>query len=167
MLRKIRAADGAPGVLDELFGVPCHLFDAHAEALAHAHPPGQVIARRHEALQRATVDGAVWIGHVRRVDAADGFKLPAALAFAAEAAALPERPVALDAPVGDGGWRDIRYERDGEVGLLHFDFYNGAMSTAQCERLHAACARRAGAADAGAGAAGRRRVLVATASTST
>jgi len=138
VVRKVRAADGVPGVLDELFGVPCHLFDAHAEALVHAHPPGQVIGRRHEALQRATVDGAVWIGHVRRVDAADGFKLPAALAFAADAAALPERPVALDAPVGDGGWRDIRYERDGEVGLLHFDFYNGAISTAQCERLDAA-----------------------------
>ena len=138
VVRKVRAADGVPGVLDELFGVPCHLFDAHAEALVHAHPPGQVIGRRHEALQRATVDGAVWIGHVRRVDAADGIKLPAALAFAADAAALPERPVALDAPVGDGGWRDIRYERDGEVGLLHFDFYNGAISTAQCERLDAA-----------------------------
>ncbi len=113
MLRKIRAADGAPGVLDELFGVPCHLFDAHPEPLVHTHPPGQVIGRRHEAVLRATVDGAVWIGHVRRVDAADSFKLPAALAFAAEAAALPERPIALDAPAGDGGWRDIRYAARG------------------------------------------------------
>jgi len=138
VVRKIRAADGAPGVLDELFGVPCHLFDAHAEPLGHTHPPGQVIGRRHGALQRATVDGTLWIGHVRRVDPADSFKLPAALAFAAEAAALPERPIAPDAPAGDGGWRDIRYEREGAVGLLHFDFYNGAMSTGQCERLNTA-----------------------------
>jgi putative two-component system hydrogenase maturation factor HypX/HoxX len=138
VVRKIRAADGVPGVLDQLFGVPCHLFDAYPEALVHAHPPGQVIGRRHEALLCTTIDGAVWIGHVRRVDAADSFKLPAALAFAAEAAALPERPVALDAPAGEGAWRDIRYERQGAVGLLHFDFYNGAMSSAQCERLTAA-----------------------------
>ena len=31
VLRKIRAADGTPGVLDTMFGVPCHLFDAHRE----------------------------------------------------------------------------------------------------------------------------------------
>jgi putative two-component system protein, hydrogenase maturation factor HypX/HoxX len=138
VVRKIRAADGAPGVLDELFGVPCHLFDAQAEALVHGQPPGLVIGRRHEALQRATIDGAVWIGHVRRADPADAFKLPASLAFADEAAALPERPIALDSPMADGGWRDIHYEREGPVGLLRFDFYNGAMSTAQCERLNAA-----------------------------
>jgi putative two-component system hydrogenase maturation factor HypX/HoxX len=89
-------------------------------------------------LLRATHDGAVWIGHVRRADAPDAFKLPATLAFAAEAAALPEQPMAVDAPADAGGWRDIRYERAGAVGLLHFDFYNGAMSTAQCERLNAA-----------------------------
>jgi putative two-component system hydrogenase maturation factor HypX/HoxX len=135
---KVRAADGAPGVLDELFGVPCHLFNAHAEAMVPAHRPGQVIGRRHEALQRATIDGSVWIGHVRRIDPGDGVKLPATRAFAAEAASLPGRPIAFDAPTGDGGWRDIHYERHGEVGLLHFDFYNGAMSTGQCERLNTA-----------------------------
>ncbi len=87
VLRKIRAADGTPGVLDDLFGVPCHLFDAHAEPLAPRHPPGQVIARRDEAVLRTTVDGAVWIGHVRRADRDGGFKLPTALAFPAQTAA--------------------------------------------------------------------------------
>ena len=42
VLRKIRAADGTPGVLDQLFGTPCHLFDAHPEALAEAAPAGPV-----------------------------------------------------------------------------------------------------------------------------
>jgi putative two-component system hydrogenase maturation factor HypX/HoxX len=135
IVRKIRAADGSPGVLDALFGTPCHLFDAHAEALHAQQPAGTPMGRRHEALQLATVDGAVWIGHVRRADVADGFKLPAALAFAEQAAALPERPVAIDAPAGTAGWRDIRYESHDGVGLLHFAFYNGAMSTRQCQRL--------------------------------
>lgn len=135
VLRKIRAADGVPGVLDALFGVPCHLYDAHPEPGEVRAAPGEVIARRADALLRATVDGAVWIGHVRRADVDGSFKLPAALAFAREAAALPERAVAIDAPA-EAGWREIRYEAHGEhVGVLHFPFYNGAMSTAQCRRL--------------------------------
>lgn len=137
VLRKLRAADGTPGVADQLFGVPCHLFDAHAEVLPQPQPPASVVARRHDAVLRATVDGAVWIGHVRRTDPADTFKLPTAQAFGAEAAALPEWPLALDADAS-AGWQDIRYESDGVVGALHFDFYNGAMSTAQCRRLTAA-----------------------------
>jgi putative two-component system hydrogenase maturation factor HypX/HoxX len=137
VLRKVRAADGAPGVLDQLFGVPCHLFDAHPEALGQAEEPGRVIGRRHEAVLRTTVDGAVWIGHVRRAGP-DDFKLPTALAFPDETARVPERGVAIDAPTGASGWQEIRYEADGEVGYLHFSFYNGAMSTAQCQRLTAA-----------------------------
>jgi len=138
VLRKIRAADGMPGVLDELFDAPCHLFDAHPEALAPRHPPGTIIGRRHEAVLRVTVDGAVWIGQVRRVDTESAFKLPTALAFPAETAALPERALALDAPAGTSGWQEICYHAQGDVGSLHFPFYNGAMSTAQCERLTAA-----------------------------
>jgi len=138
VLRKVRAADGTPGVLDELFGVPCHLFDAQAEVQAPHHGPGAVIGRRHEAVLRATVDGAVWIGHVRRSNQNGSFKLPTALAFPTETARLPECPVAIDEPAGTPGWREIRYEAAGNVGTLHFAFYNGAMSTAQCERLTAA-----------------------------
>ena len=138
VLRKIRAADGVPGVLDELFGAPCHLFDAHPELTAQRHPPGSVIGRRHEAVLRATLDGAVWIGHLRRADQDGAFKLPATLAFAGEAARLPEWPIAIDAPAGASGWQEIRYEAEGGVGTLHFLFYNGAMSTPQCERLTAA-----------------------------
>ncbi|GAB1412126.1 hypothetical protein MASR1M97_08620 [Candidatus Desulfobacillus denitrificans] len=32
-------------------------------------------------------------------------------------------------------WQDIAYEEEGGVGYLHFDFYNGAMSTTDCLRL--------------------------------
>jgi putative two-component system hydrogenase maturation factor HypX/HoxX len=134
VLREIHAADGFPGVADSLFDQPCHLFDAWPEATLRG-APGAVIARRETALLRATVDGAVWIGHVKRPD---GIKLPAALTFETEAAALPHAPLdswwRSDAPT----WQDIAYEENGAVGFLHFDFYNGAMSTAQCLRLQAA-----------------------------
>src|ERR1019366_7168614 len=138
VLRKIDAADGAPGVLDRLFDAPCRLFDAHAGRLPLPAQPGLVIGRRDDAVLRATVDGAVWIGHVRREDRNDAFKLPTALAFKDEVEKLPERPIDAAGPAEASGWRELRYEVEAGVGYLHFDFYNGAMSTAQCERMGAA-----------------------------
>lgn len=137
VLKKINAGDGFPGVADSLFGEPCHLFDARAEAGASSGEPGALLARRETALLRKTVDGAVWIGHVKR-GGAHPFKLPATLAFADRVASLPESP-----PPGiacrEMTWQDIRYQEAGEpgarIGFLSFDFYNGAMSTEQCRRL--------------------------------
>ena len=96
--------------------------------LRRGHLPGVCIGRRDGALLRATRDGAVWIGHVKRVDAPGHFKLPATLAFAEQSAALPE--------LAEGSWREIRYEAADGVGTLHFPFYNGAISSSQCQRLH-------------------------------
>lgn len=133
VLRKLHAADGFPGVRDELFGVPCHLFDAHAEHRLRG-APGALLARRDGAVLRATADGAVWIGHVRRADCDDALKLPATLAFADETKDLPESVVPLwrEHKVD---WSPLRYHEANGVGYLHFDFYNGAMGTAQCQRL--------------------------------
>ncbi len=139
VLRKLRAADSFPGVLDALFGEPCHLYDACEEAGAvdATAPPGTVLARRETALLRRTVDGAVWIGHVKRPGS---IKLPATLAFEAESATLPELPLEGWWRAPHATWQDIAYEEDGAVGTLHFAFYNGAMSTRQCQRLQAALA---------------------------
>ncbi|GAB3493866.1 hydrogenase maturation protein [Curvibacter fontanus] len=148
ILARLRSADGQPGVQDELFGHPCHLFDAHPatgtapQALAGA-AVGAVVAQRDGALLRRTVDGGVWIGQVRLArGCGDGpaFKLPATLAFAAEAATLPVWSVPLER--ADDEWAELRYREFGpagaRVGCLSFDFYNGAMSTDQCLRLLAA-----------------------------
>lgn len=134
VLRKIHAADGFPGVADSLFDQPCHLFDAWPEASLRG-APGALIARRETALLRATVDGSVWIGHVKRPG---GIKLPTLLAFQAEALDVPE--LALEGWWRSEGrtWQDIAYEETGPVGFLHFEFYNGAMSTTQCQRLRLA-----------------------------
>lgn len=142
IVRRIRAADGHPGVLDSVAGGEFHLFGAHPERSLRGEP-GKIIARRHGALCRATVDGAVWITHLRRRDG-DGrssFKLPAtgALALAGCEVDAPEVLVPVHAPVPVGQtYRDIWYEEDAGVGYLHFDFYNGAMSTEQCRRLRQA-----------------------------
>ena len=134
VLSKLCAADGFPGVADHLFGQPCHLFDAWPEATLRG-TPGAVIARRETALLRATADGAIWIGHVKR---ATGIKLPAALAFAGDAQALPEQPLPDWWRSSTATWQDIAYEESAGVGFLSFEFYNGAMSSHQCERLRSA-----------------------------
>jgi putative two-component system hydrogenase maturation factor HypX/HoxX len=138
VLRKIRAADGVPGVADRVLDVPVHLYDAHPEGALRG-APGAVIAQRHGAICRATRDGAVWITHLKAsLDAERPFKLPAAAVLGDRLAGVPEATVASDADPALVTWRDIRYEEHGAVGVLHFPFYNGAMATSQCERLTAA-----------------------------
>lgn len=134
LLARLHAADGVPGVLDPLFGEPAYLFDAHRGAPVDAQP-GTRVARCHGAVQVATRDGSLWIGHCRRApQAAEDiqFKLPVTQVFSAQTAELPHAD----------GYPEIRYESHGigdeRIGVLHFAFYNGAMSTAQCERLLAA-----------------------------
>ncbi len=147
VLAKLNCGDGFPGVRDNLFGQTCQLyngslFPARGEA-------GELLGRAGEGIVRATVDGAVWIGHAKTE--APGIKLPVAVAFP-EAAGLAEVETLLnplmeaDASIlpfeleGIPTDSEIRYEESNAVGYLHFDFYNGAMSTAACERLRAAYA---------------------------
>lgn len=129
VLAKIRSADGNPGVRDELFGRIVHLYNAKA-AVGFNGPPGAVLARSGPAIARATTDGAVWIGHLREPAGEHPFKLPATHVLAREVAELPA--VSVDEPDGFG---EIAYTEVGAVGILHFEFYNGAMGTAACWRL--------------------------------
>jgi putative two-component system hydrogenase maturation factor HypX/HoxX len=140
VLRKIHSADGSPGVADHLFDRPFRLFDARPE-LQFTGSPGSVIARRHDAICRATRDGAVWIGQLQPADGGQrSFKRPAVLALGPQADSVPliDDPSA-GAELSDDG--EIRYEERGAVGYLHFDFYNGALSTWQSQRLRGAYAR--------------------------
>jgi len=139
ILRRIRAADGAPGVLGEIAGVACYLYGAHAEGRLRG-TPGTVIARRDGAICRATVDGAVWITHAKRAGAEPALKLPAASMLGAFAEHVPEAPLRPEAIVDQPTWRPIRYEERDQVGMLHFPFYNGAMGTDDCRALHDAYA---------------------------
>jgi putative two-component system hydrogenase maturation factor HypX/HoxX len=126
VLRKIRSADGQPGVLDCVLGNECYLYDAHpAEGLSGA--PGTVIAHHNGAICRATTDGAVWIGHLRqRSENADTFKLPADIVLGEAITDIPEH---------ETGYDTIHYREDGAIGYLSFPFCNGAMSTRQCHAL--------------------------------
>ena len=137
---QINAADGFPGVLDEVLGLPCRLYGACREPAAAAAEPGSVLATRDGAILRACVDGAVWISHLKAEGVAGAIKLPAAAVLRERVGHVPERPLPLDAPLAAGGFRELSYREQNGVGFLAFDFHNGAMSTDQCRRLAAALA---------------------------
>ncbi|MEW5738216.1 MAG: hydrogenase maturation protein [Myxococcota bacterium] len=131
VLRKVRASDSVPGVQDSLCGLDVYLFNASPDATRRG-APGALLGRKNGAVLGATVDGAVWLTHLKRAgqpgtpEAEAPFKLPAVDVLGEAGRALPEL---------DEGWEPIHYQRDGDVGLLSFDFYNGAMSTSDCLRL--------------------------------
>jgi putative two-component system hydrogenase maturation factor HypX/HoxX len=140
ILRKIRAADGSPGVLERIRGVDCFLYDAHVESGIRGRRPGEVIARRDGAVCLATGDGALWITHLKRANDAEAFKLPASMVLGDKLTDIPELPLPAQTAVEHRTWQPIRYEEEGPVGWLTFDFYNGAMGTKQCETLREAYA---------------------------
>jgi putative two-component system hydrogenase maturation factor HypX/HoxX len=139
VVRKIHAGEGHPGVLDAIDGTGFFLFGAHRERALRGRP-GEIVAQRTGAICRATVDGAVWITHLKQADTPTErhFKLPAtsALALADVDVDVPEVAVAVRAQLpARHTYREISYEEHELVGYLRFDFYNGAMSTDQCSRL--------------------------------
>ncbi|MCP4934259.1 MAG: hydrogenase maturation protein [bacterium] len=139
ILKKIRSADGVPGVKDEIDGHDYYLYDAH-EAFDLAGKAGVIIATSGPAICRATIDGALWIGHMRDRGSSHPFKLPATHVLEAKLGDVKEIPVDHSS-----GYRQIQYEEKGAVGYLSFEFYNGAMGTRACQRLleayKKACAR--------------------------
>ncbi|MFD4717397.1 hydrogenase maturation protein [Streptomyces sp. NPDC058423] len=147
VLRKLRAADSQPGVLDELLDGEWFLHGGHPEDQLRGRP-GELLATRAGALCRATVDGAVWIPELRRrrdAGGRPGVKLPATLALGDRLPLLPDLPAPLGLGEHRRTWSDIRYREEGPVGVLSFSFPGGAMSTGHCERLldayRVACSR--------------------------
>jgi len=149
IIKKINAADSAPGVLDQIDGQDYYLFGAHEESQLQGWQPGAIIAQRHGAICRAAIDGAVWITHLKRKnhtkipfykrflshDRHFDFKLPAAKVLGSVLNDTPESPIDPLFIGTEPTFKEIWYEEKNQVGYLHFDFHNGAMSTAQCRRL--------------------------------
>ena len=137
VMRKILAADSCPGVLDTIHYTDFYLFGVHREARLIG-KPGEIIAQRTGAICRATVDGAVWISHLKKANSQDKFKLPAATQLRGLIDDVPEIPLNLLDMEEHDTYREIWYKEQNQVGYLHFNFHNGAMDTEQCCRLRAA-----------------------------
>ena len=134
IVARIRAADGSPGVLDHIYGTPVRLYNARPETKLSG-TPGQIIATANGAVCRATVDGAVWIGHLK--PAGDkGIKLPATCVLRdLLPPSVPEIPLDHTKPGRQLPVQEAWFSVAGDLVYLHFSFHNGGMSTAQCRLM--------------------------------
>lgn len=139
ILLKMSAADNQPGVKADLrvgnqrltrFMYNGSLIkDCDFRRIA----PGYVIGKWDESLCISTVDGVISVGQLRSPKEKDGpnkFKLPATIQLQ-DTLGVNIRSL----PNLIGHERHIRYEHRGQYAILHFDFYNGAMSTKNCLTL--------------------------------
>ncbi|CAG8616016.1 37019_t:CDS:1 [Gigaspora margarita] len=146
ILRKIRAADSQPGVKAEIdlngTKITRFLYDAHNEKTINQDLmayPGKVLAKRDDAICIAAKDGAFWVSQLRSPKTKlkpYPFKLPATIQLGKLSENIPviNPNQTLTTPTFDT-FQEISFELFGSYGILHFNFYNGAMSTSQCERL--------------------------------
>jgi putative two-component system hydrogenase maturation factor HypX/HoxX len=131
VIRKIRCGDSNPGVLDELFGEQYYIYGAHEEDTLTGRPE-EILAQRDGAVCRATGDGAVWITHLKKKGE---FKLLASFILEDKLRDIPDAPLSPLEEYSGRTYRELWYKEIGEVSYLHFEFYNGAMSTKQCMQL--------------------------------
>ena len=134
IIKKINCADSYPGVLETLFGEEYYLFGAHKEATLQGDKIGEVFARRHGAICIATVDGAVWISHLKP-HLPNSYKLPCTVVLKEKLKGIYESRIPLLLEEKLETFKEIFYEEKNDVGYLYFDFHNGAMSIEQCVRL--------------------------------
>ncbi|RTR37448.1 hydrogenase maturation protein [Shewanella canadensis] len=141
VLDKIRAADSFPGVLDEFCGMPVYLYGAHregdSEGALKGDRPKQILGQRHGAICVATIDGAVWISHLKRqkIESQAFIKLPATWVLGKAVDTVPELSLKVLPDNKTDTFSEITYSESGSVGYLYFNFHNGAMGTEQCYRL--------------------------------
>ncbi|UNI22215.1 Beta-glucosidase [Purpureocillium takamizusanense] len=155
--RRIRSADSQPGCLSSVFGPKLYLYGGLVEeAVASDVSPGSIVAIRDEAVCVAAADQqGIWITHIRRVksktDPELWPKVPAASGLV-QLGLVPNSWLSADVPntcikssVDEWTrksntsfqeiWVDFAVDENRHVAYVHFELYNGAMSTAQCKRL--------------------------------
>ena len=134
--RSIDAADGQPGVLASLAGGQYYVYDAHLDSRTGM--PGQLLAVHDDAVLVACGDHSLWIGSLRQKPqpGEETFKRPARHVLGERLADVPVLDWSVaNSPFSTEAYQPIRYRETGKVGELTFEFYNGAMSTEQCQRL--------------------------------
>ncbi len=131
IIEKIHLSDSLPGVLDELLDTPCYLYGAHKEDKFRGEPK-EILAKRDGAICLGTLDGAVWISHLKKVG---GFKLPATYVLKDKLEGIKEERLPLIFDKSYNTFYEISVEKRDAVAYLCFNFHNGAMSAEQCIRL--------------------------------
>ena len=131
IIKKVNCGDSLPGVLDEILGIKCYLFGVWREDKFRGQPK-EILAKRDGAICLATIDGAVWISHLKEVGR---FKLPATYVLKDKIKGIKEDRLPLLFDKSCATFYETSVEYRDSVAYLCFNFHNGAMSTAQCIRL--------------------------------
>lgn len=158
--RRIRCSDSQPGCLSSVLGQSMYIYGGTIEEgvwiASSKASPGSIVAVRDEAVCFKTTDKrGIWITHVRRVkkktDAKLWPKIPAVSGLR-EVGLLDENSIAkLSMPYATQKWAKAAHSTNQDiwvdflpieggngssrVAYVYSDFYNGAMSTSQCEKL--------------------------------
>ena len=143
IVRRVRAADGSPGVRTTLCGQDVFVYDAlpgpNGPLASPARSPRASTAR-------------CWYGPAMARSGLVRCERPTLRAIGRSSSRhrsgcpshLGDVPELIGAHNREAAFREISYERFGCVGVVSFDFYNGAMSSNDCRRL-ASTIRRAAA----------------------
>ena len=133
ILNKINASDSEPGALCEISGTEYFCFGAVEEKELKGYP-GECLAQRDSAICIATNDSAIWIRCLKNTREGS-IKLPATVVLDKEINIPTSSIEIIDNEAHLTTFSELKYQEENEVGYLYFDFYNGAMSTEQCNRL--------------------------------
>ncbi|HIP18839.1 MAG TPA: hydrogenase [Sulfurovum sp.] len=131
IIDKINLSDSFPGVLDEILGLKCYLYGVWKEDKFRGRPK-EILAKRDGAICLGTIDGAVWISHLKE---AGKFKLPATYVLKEKLAGTKEERLPLLFDKSYSTFYETSVEKRDNVAYLCFNFHNGAMSADQCIRL--------------------------------
>lgn len=131
IIEKINLSDSFPGVLDEIMGIKCYLFGVHREDKLRGKSK-EILAKRDGAICLGTIDGALWITHLKEPHA---FKLPATYVLKDKIAGIKEQRIPLLFDKSYDTFYEISADKKENVAYLYFNFHNGAMSAEQCIKL--------------------------------
>ncbi len=131
IIKKIYMSDSHPGVKDEILGVECYLFGAWEEERLKGKPK-EILAKRDGTICLGTIDGAIWISHLKEVGK---FKLPSTYVLKDRLKGVKEHRLPLVFDKSYKTFYEISCDIKDEVAYLYFNFHNGAFRAEQCIRL--------------------------------
>ncbi len=131
IIKKINMSDSYPGVKESFLGLTCYMYGAYKEDSLRAKPK-HIVAKRDGAICLGTIDGAVWISHLKQKNR---FKLPATYVLKEKLKGIKELRIPLILENKKLTYHEIYVEKKDEIAYVYFDFHNGAMSSEQAIRL--------------------------------
>ncbi len=131
IIKKINMSDSFPGVKENFLGIDCYIYGVCKEGVLKGEPK-QILAKRDGAICIATLDGAIWISHLKEEER---FKLPSTYVLKNRIEGIQEHRISLFLEEDRDTFHEIYIRKDEDIIYLYFDFYNGAMNSQQAIRL--------------------------------